>query len=282
MDVNLTTLGQLIESCWNCAETETAKGVAQKHPTPTEEEITFLFSGELRMAIAAASAAGEVVRAFLRDLRNSIPNLDFGITQRVGGLIARVNLHGRWHEGKVSGADLGIVIMRPVVWIAGAGTKIEFRRNRGTGLLAQAKLGRRLDPDGAHKWGTLTKPQQRLLPKRRDYYSLLLYRLDGEKELKPFGWQLCKAHTVRQAEQWLQSNAFPEEISSSEVLGKLFAGTIGTQDSKLIETIIDPNASDARSIEIDIFWPDGAGPPPSYPLSETHGEKQRMQQRIRH
>jgi hypothetical protein len=39
-EVKLTTLGKLIEGCWNQAEAETAKAV-EKHRSPNEEEVTF-------------------------------------------------------------------------------------------------------------------------------------------------------------------------------------------------------------------------------------------------
>lgn len=284
MDVKLTNLGKLIEGCWNRAEGETIQAIAQKHPAPDEDEITFLLSGELRTAVAEASDAGRVETAFLTDLRQSIHTLDLDITRWTSGLIARVNRHGRRHEGKVSGADLGVVIMRPLVRLAFGGTSIEFRRDHATGLLAQAKLGRQADPsDGGHAWDGLTRPQERLYPKRRAYYSLLLYRLNGQNadELKPFGWQLCRQHTVKQVQKWLQVDAFPEEISSSEVLRKLFAGSIGTENPKLIKSVIDPPKLEARSITIHIFWPDGAGPPPSPLLHRQQQGNQQVQQRIR-
>jgi hypothetical protein len=79
-EVKLTTLGKLIEGCWNQAEAETAKAV-EKHRSPNEEEVTFLFIGELRTSVEDASVAGEVERAFLTDLR-SIPGLDDAVARR--------------------------------------------------------------------------------------------------------------------------------------------------------------------------------------------------------
>ena len=111
MDVRLENLGKLIEECWNQAEGETIQAVAQKHPAPDEDEITFLFSGELRNSVAKASEAGRVEKAFLKDLRQSIPAADLDMTRWSSGLVARVNRHSRSHEGKVSGADLGVVIL---------------------------------------------------------------------------------------------------------------------------------------------------------------------------
>jgi hypothetical protein len=159
---------------------------------------------------------------------------------------------------------------------------VEFRRDHATGLLAQAKLGRRTKgPAGGYSWDSLTDSQERLFPKRRDYYSLLLYRLKGQKadSLEAFGWQICRKYSVREVKKWLRSDAFPEEVLSANVLGKLFARAIGTEDPKIIQTIIDPKTSDVRSIDIRVFWPDGGGPSPSMQLRQT---KQEMHVQIRH
>jgi hypothetical protein len=284
MDVKLTNLGKLMEGCWSRAEDETIRAISRKHPAPHEDEITFLFCGELRTAVREASDAGRVEMAFSADLRQSIPTLDFDITRWTRGLVARVNRHGRAHEGKLSGADLGIVIMRPLVQFAFGGTSIEFSRDHATGLLAQAKLGREsFHSGGRHAWDGLTRSQERLYPKRREYYSLLLYRLNGQNadELRPFGWQLCKQHTLRQTQKWLRSDAFPEEISSSEILRRLFVGSIGTENPKLIKSVIDPPNSEGRSITLHIFWPDGAGPSSSRLLHRQTQEHRQLVQRIR-
>ena len=217
----------------------------------------------------------------MTDLRESIPNLDFDIARWIDGLVARVNRHSRRHEGKVSGADLGIVIIRPRVSFGFGGSSIEFRRDQATGLLAQAKLGRQADPNGGvHAWDGLTRPQERVYPKRRKYYSLLLYRLNGQNAdvLSPFRWQVCREHAAKQVQKWLRSDTFPQEMSSSEVLGKLFTGSIGTKSLKLIESVIDPPKRQARSIILRIFWPNGAGPPPSLFLHRQ--QRQQVHQKI--
>jgi hypothetical protein len=279
VDVKLTTLAQLIERCWMHAETETAKSIVQKYYAPNEEQVTFLFASELRMAIAEASATREVEKAFLTDLRRSIPDLDADVDQRVRGLLARVNFHGRQHEGRRSASDLGIIINRPLVRLVPGGARVEVRRDHAIGLLAQAKLGRSADSiQSVYSWGLLTRKQERLLPKRRDYYSLLLYRLSGENagQLGPFGWQLCRGRAVKQVKQWLHSNTFPEEISSSQVIRNLFGGTIGTKDAVVIQTIIDAPVSDSRFIDIEIFWPDGAGPPPYLEVRRAMQQRQEV------
>jgi hypothetical protein len=283
LEIKLTNVERLIARCWKHSEEIARELVATKYFAPAEEYLTSLFAGEFREAVASVSDAREVDKAFLADLRASIPRLDSTIAQRVSGLVARVTLHNHWHEGHLSGADLGLIIMRPVVRLQPGGVRIEFRRDNATGLLAQAKLGiREGSANGKRKWDGLTKPQERLYRKRRDYYSLLLYRLSGEKlsELGPLRWQLCKQYTVKRVKQWFKSDAFPDEIDSSDVLEKLFARSIGIGDSKVIKTIIDPATSNFRSIEIRIFWPDGAGPPPCFDLYQQEHQEQRIQ--IRH
>jgi hypothetical protein len=284
MDIKLKNLEMLIQQCWSRAEDNVIQAVAQRHHAPQEDEITFLFCGELRREVEGASNAGSVEAAFLADLLQSIPALGTDITRRIHGLVARVNRHPRWHEGKVSGADLGVVVVRPVVRLGFGGTEIKFIQDHARGLLAQAKLGRQTDPSrNGHEWNGLTKPQEKLYPKRRDYYSLLLYRLRGSNadELRVFGWQLCEGHTIRHVKKWLRSDVFPAEILSSEVLKKLFDGSIGTDNPKIIERVIDPPKSEARSVTIHIFWPDGKGPPPSLPLHLQQHGCQQVQQRVR-
>jgi len=273
LEIELANVGRLMACCWDSAESNLRILVAQKHPSPSEELITALFAGEFRTEIAKASSAGKVERAFLNDVRTAIPDLDLEIVQRASGLVARVNLPNRWHEGHLSAADISVVVRRPIVDLAFGGRRVEFHRDHATGLLAQAKLGQPVkQAKGTRKWNHMTLPQERLYPKRRKYYSLLLYRLNGPKanELEAFRWQLCSEFTLKKVKSWLVSDIFPDEISSSEVLTRLFARTIGTEDPKIIETIIDPKANDVHSIDLQIFWPDDGGPPPSVELHQEH------------
>ena len=280
LDISLTALGQLIARCWNTAEINLRNLVAQKYPASTEEFLTSVLAGELRVAVADASNTRKVEAAFLQDLQRSIHPLHFASTnpaRLASGLIARVNLHDRQHEGKLSAADLGIVVMRPSAQTSWDRSRIEIRRDHATGLLAQAKLGRGTNRADVYIWDDLTAAQERLLPKRRKYYSLLLYRVNGRKanHLAPFTWQLCSEYTIGRVKKWLRSGAFPEEALSPDVLTKLFAGTIGTKDQKIIKSIIDPaKSSGLSSISIEVFWPDGKGPPPCVNLRQHTQERQ--------
>jgi hypothetical protein len=113
--IQLERIGRAIAKCWERAEGATAVAIAEKHPHPAEEEITFTFCGELRLAVENASTACEFEQAFIADLRSHLPDLATDGMQRIRGLVARVNPHGRWHEGHKSASDLGGVITRPMV-----------------------------------------------------------------------------------------------------------------------------------------------------------------------
>jgi hypothetical protein len=278
-EVRLGNLEALVLECWTNAENETALQIAQEHIRPGEENVTFLFSGKLRKTIKAASQNGGIAQAFLRDMRSGISASGVDILNRFGGLTARVNFHNRQHEGGKSGADLGIIVSRPLVSVRRTVGRIETTPDGATGLLAQAKLGRRLDPSKTeYRWDGLTDRQVKLFRYRRDYSSLLLYRVDGQKQnqLRPFGWQLCKGYKPSDAQAWLDTDSFPKELSSSEIMRGLFNRTIGTDDPKAIKTIIDPTSTDAEAIEVKIAWPKGEGPPPSIYLPQTSGPQKQV------
>lgn len=280
MEIKLNELAQVIAGCWAEVESRLAELIAQKHPNPSEELITDLLAGELRASVARASGSHSVEHAFLEDLKSQIPNLSVSDARRFGGLIASVTPHTKSHEGRVSAADLGIVILRPQVWLNGWGNEtIECSRDHATGLLAQAKLGHHKKRREGYSWNTLKKKQEDLFPDRRAYYSLLLYRLKGKElnEFHPLRWQLCRDNTVEDVKEWLRSGLFPEEQPSSALLKKLFDGKIGTPDPNIIQSVIAPTQGDFRVIEIRIFWPDGSGPPPSFHHQQRHHQQENIQ-----
>ena len=106
MEMKLTHLAQLLGECWNAAERETASLIAEKYHAPNEENLTFLFSGELRALVENASATRQIESAFLIDLRSSIPNLPERVAHYARGLLARVTFHGRRHAI----AELGDIV----------------------------------------------------------------------------------------------------------------------------------------------------------------------------
>ncbi|MGA2876393.1 MAG: hypothetical protein ABSE82_12745 [Nitrososphaerales archaeon] len=282
LEIKPNKLGQVISGCWDEAESSLAKLIALKYPNPTEELITDLLAAELRQSVARASGSHKVEHAFLEDLEEQVPNLNVSDARRFGGLIASVAPHNKSQEGKVSAADLGILILRPQVWLNGWDNEtIECSRDYATGLLAQAKLGHRKKRRKGYSWNTLQKKQEQLFPNRRAYYSLLLYRLKGKdlNEFDPLRWQLCHESETEDLKQWLRTDLFPEEKTSSDILRMLFDGQIGTKDRETIQSVIAPPQRDPRVIEIRIFWPDGSGPPPSFHLEQQHHQQEDVQRR---
>ena len=229
MDLVLRKLGDVIAKCWDRAEEKTKQAVSEKYPAPAEEQVTFLFGGELRSTISRASDRDDFSRAFVEDIESRFPGASANASSRLSGLIAQVNIHSRWHEGHYSAADMGIVISRPSVILTGV-DRIQIVRTRSQGLLAQAKLGKGPTRSGKMRWGSLTYKQTKLIPTHKPYYALLLYRLSGNPKtaLAKFGWQFCGDHTVREVQDWLRDGKFPCEMRSAEVIKKLSIGSVGT------------------------------------------------------
>jgi hypothetical protein len=278
LEIRLNKLAQVVAECWIEAESQLTKLIAKKHPKPQEELITDLLAGELRVAVARASDNKRIEHAFLDDLRSYIPHLSYRDAQQYGGLVASVAPHDKYHEGNVSAADLGIVVLRPQVSIGGFGSRtIQCARDHATGLLAQAKRGQRNKRD-RYRWNEFTARQRNRYRKRRPYYSLLLYRLQGERVnvLDPVRWQLCHESNLREARKWLRLDLFPKEQTSPEILKMLFKGDIGTNDRKIIRSVIAPTEGDPRVIEIKVFWPDGSGPPPLFELEQERQQQEEV------
>jgi hypothetical protein len=202
MEIRLRQLGHAIARCWLVAEEATAKVIAEKHPDPEEEHITFLFAGELRASVSQASEANVFATAFQADLQHALPELGIGASLRTAGLMARVNFHSRQHEGDRSGSDLGVIITQPSVRRHSSLTQVEIVRDHARALLAQAKLNtRRVRRDGRKTWRSLTRSQKVILPGHSEYSALLLYCLEGStrSNLTPFCWQLCRGSGRRRA-----------------------------------------------------------------------------------
>jgi hypothetical protein len=260
MEIKLKKLSDVIVSCWDRAEAATRQSIVTKFPQPSEENLTFLFSGELRFAVGEASEAGKFESAFLADLRLCFPFIKTQPDRMFAGLRARVNFHNRSHEGRRSAADLGIVITRPFVRRIGDG-QIQISRESSRALLAQAKMGRcRSKPKGQLSWGCLTNAQKKLIPEHQQYYALLLYRMSAAQGLAPFAWQTCHNSTVHAIQQWLRDGVFPSEIPTEKIIEGLSVGTLGTTSRTVVDQLIDPSSSRTDAIEIRVFWPDDKGP----------------------
>lgn len=262
MEIQLQRLGGLIASCWERAEAATIRVVEEKYFDPPEEFITFLFASELRFVVGEESRARAFEHAFLEDLRFQFPNLAAEAIESMRGLIARVNLHSRWHEGLLSASDLGVVVTRPSVHGNPGSLQVQVFRERSRGLLVQAKLNSR-NGEGRLRWGPLTENQEDLLPKHLNHCALLFYQLEGlnRSQLAPFRWQLCHGFDIFEIKGWLCSGTLPRAVTSREIIRGLSAGIVGTDSVDIIEQIVDPLSSRPSAIEIKVFWAGGDGPP---------------------
>ena len=286
MEIKLKRVGEVIARCWSVAEAELTKDIAEAQPKPSEELITQTLTGKLRRAVEAASSRRDVEHALLADIKAQVHDVSDDDLRSFKGLVASVNEHDKAHEGAVSAADLGLVILRPRLSMTSSfGQRVKCDRDLARGLLAQAKRSERAGT-GRFSWNSFTSKQEKLYPKRRPYYSLLLYRLDGEKlnALEPIRWQLCHKYTFLKTEKWLKDDVFPDQKASVEILAMLFHGDIGTDDRTIIDTVIAPKPKDPRVIEIRVSWPDRQGPPPDLEIRKTHTqhEQQRLVQKLRH
>jgi hypothetical protein len=88
-------------------------------------------------------------------------------------------------------------------------------------------------------------------------------------------------HDSAAVQRWLASDAFPDVLSSSTVLGRLFAHSIGTEDPKILASIVDPAEPSAHAIELHISWPDGARPPPSVWIEQEQHHQQQIHLRVK-
>jgi len=184
-----------------------------------------------------------------------------------------VTFHDRPVE-RVTGGDLGIVLIRPDVKIQFHDVDTpEYKR----GLLCQAKILRR-----DARWGDLTPNQKEILPIVLKFFALLLYRYadqnDTRKDLEPFAWQFAREASKDSVRQWLIANRFPRLLTSEEVLLLLSTDKIGTDDKKLIDKYIAPPPK-RPALQIHVKWRDSDGPGPKVRL--LNNTRQQVQQYVR-
>jgi hypothetical protein len=256
-----------IAQCWNAAERSVRQRIAKQYWPALEEEITFLLRGELRLQLEKSTKSGAFAAAFERDLMGAVPGLMHSPQWRHGlaeQLIGSVSFHSRYHEGRFSGADLGLLVERPAIQLErGSHTDIRILNGKPQGLLVQSKLGRMTAAGGKVDWGTMSKSQGKRLAVHRDYYSLLLYRskdLEG-RVVAPFEWQLCFGSAPTRVLGWLRTGTFPNPVRSNQVIGDLARGVIGTDDPAIIDTVIGTEVSGSKLIRIRVGWPPEAIPP---------------------
>jgi hypothetical protein len=179
----------------------------------------------------------------------------------------------------VTGGDFGIVLVRPDVRLARYfGTELTIDHDYKRGLLCQAKIFRRNS-----RWGRLTPKQQRNLRGKLNYLALVLYRYvdqAGERRhLAPFAWQLPHGATVKQMNDRLALDAFPELQESSQILKNLIHNKIGTDDKSAIARHILPPVR--PSFEIKIHWREGDDPGGTMRVEQENTEQVRQQVVVR-
>lgn len=244
---------ELLCKCWNRAEDTLQHNVRDNCPDIDEEVITQFFHSELTMSLREASKNKAIESAFLSDLRAApFSDVREDILRRIAnGLVADVSLHRRNTE-RITGGDFGFVIIRPDVQFGYNSLKIsDYRR----GILTQAKLKR---ADGS--WGTFTPNQERILPNRLEYLSLLLYSYEdrARRNLRPFSWHLCNGASFDQVKDLLRRDQFQSSLSSCEIIKGLGNAKIGTDNNSILDDVI--SAAKNPSLIIRIHWPDGEHP----------------------
>ncbi|HYN08704.1 MAG TPA: hypothetical protein VES67_15085 [Vicinamibacterales bacterium] len=280
-------LGRELSSCWSRAEDRVVNEVRQRHFGPDEPSITFLLRGHLRDTVAEASAERKFEFALRSDLAHAFADLphDHRLAALPSGLVATVSFHDTHHEGHSSGADIGLVVRRPVISRSPfSNHQIRVQRAYARALLAQAKLGR-VDRRGLHPaWRRLTKAQCKIAPARLEYYSLLLYRIldPAGTTLAPFSWQLCSGYGIVDLKRWLQTGTFPCEKTSVHIVEELSLGRIGTDNDSIVAHVAAPAGRSWSSIDIKIDWPDDRAPPPAIEVPRTHDVLSRQVLTIRH
>ena len=129
--------------------------------------------------------------------------------------------------------------------------------------------------------GWASRPQQKGLSKKLNYFALLLYRYADQnrdrRDLGPFGWQLAAGASVTQIKQWLSSDKFPSLQDSQLTLGALARDQIGTDDAAVIERDITP--PQRPSLVINVRWKDdGPGDSVHVQSLSTTSEQEKLVQ----
>lgn len=269
--IPLRHTADVIGRCWLSAEERTRAAVAEKYWGPAEENVTFIFSGELRACVESASRNREFESAFVADLQAACPQLRSLIVDAAAGLVGSVTFHGRHHEARQSASDLGLLLTQPKVERSAWPDALHIHTGDQRALLAQAKLGR-VDQAGRARWGTLTKRQRELIPRHAQYMALLLYRLGGAdaRDLGAFAWQPCAGVDLGDIQSWLRKDTFLSDTDSGAVVAALGEGRIGTGDPHVCKTIANPASPRCRYIEVRVSWPPGQVPPDAVVLKEVH------------
>lgn len=234
----------VVTACWESAEKDLKQEINENAPASDEEFITKTFHARFAKFLREASQKQYIASAFLADLGEGLPQVqDFYLQQIARGIVAEATLHRRATE-KMTGGDLGLVLIRPQVSYGWHSITIEDDKQ---GLLCQAKLRMK-----SGRWGTFTPRQKKVLPARLNYLVLLLFQYTDSKRrlLAPFSWQLCREMNFSQVETSLRQNSFPRLLSARQIIESLGRGSIGTGDAKIIDEIISPAQNPCITIRI--------------------------------
>lgn len=260
MSILLKNTIELIGNAFIDAEEHVRRDIELSFSGATEEQITTIFQLRLGEEINKISEEKNFESAFQKDIEQAIrwelsgclPS--YGIKSNIksisDGLVAKISWHQRHIEAK-TGGDFGIVIIQPQIGCYS--DKIEIERcGEQRGLLVQAKLKRFKDTN----WGKLTSMQEKLLPKRMKYLSILRYKyLDkNNKNLDKFSWSLFNDNNIDNIKSWLKNDRFPTNKCTNDIIVELGLGEIGTSDKDIINKIIEPQETPTMIIRID--WKD--------------------------
>ncbi|HEU5379365.1 MAG TPA: hypothetical protein VFV38_28415 [Ktedonobacteraceae bacterium] len=240
---------QILSLCWEQAEKAVQKIIMNDLPGTDEETITLLFYVKFAEQLREVSSKKIFAKAFLIDLVNNFPDLaHMDLGKIAEGLVADVTLHKRATE-KITGGDLGLMIVRPQVTHSSHVLKIgDYRR----GILCQAKLKGKTG-----RWGKFTQRQRLVLPERMSYLSLLLYSYtDAQRHnLRDFQWYMCSpVETFEQLEAYVNGDTFPRLYDSKTIINAIGSGNIGTDDDDILDQFVSPKKN--STLIINISWPD--------------------------
>jgi len=254
--IQLPNTINLISKHWVNAENYVREEIfTNHHEQHDEKNINFLLNGALRKEFEKLNKSKDLEKEFKIDLQKQFNERKYslGIKSISDGIVVRVSYHeGNYYEG-VSGADFGLVISRPDITLTKQDNLVCKMHKQG--LLIQAKRQQK-----SYGLGELTKSQKKRIKNYLSFFSLLLYFYNDpyRRDLKAFSWNINTYDSVEKITHFLKNydNHSSKTIlkNSEEVIFELGHGQIGTNNKKLIETIICPE--EMPHIIIEIIPPD--------------------------
>lgn len=250
----------LIKKCWTTAEQRVRELISSKYHAHDEVFITRLLIGEVNDEFDNINDNGTFEETFKRDLADVYcdPKLLDEVSRLSKGIIARIVYHEPQME-KISGADFGLVLIKPIFELSRDNRLLYTIHRRG--LLCQAK---RQKENG--KMGKLTSRQIDVIPEHLRYFTILLYKYSDKDrhDLLPFTWWNDRFPDIDEIIGLLNDPTGEDTISSCDLIQLLGDGHIGTDDKDIINESIC--FEEMPYISVEITWRDGFPPkPPSGP-----------------